>query len=296
MADYFELMKLFAACAESPSLAAAARRLGLSSASVSRGMTELETRLGTTLIERTTRALVLTEQGRLFYEDVKRILGEIEAAENALASKLARPTGRLALATPSLIGRYWLGPLLPQFLEANPDLRIDLLLLDRPVHLVEESLDAALHIGHLEDTDLIARKLGEIRMIVCAAPAYLARRGVPEHPEDLMRHECLVFADTGAAPEWRFQTAEGRKIAIVPPARLRSNALDLVVAAAMEGGGLVRAPSWQVADALADGRLLPVLKAYERPPAPLNLLFTKARSHLPKVRALVDFLSAHRRF
>lgn len=296
MADYFDLMKLFVVTAESPSLASAGRKLGLSSASVSRGMTELETRLGTALVERTTRSLALTEQGRLFYEDVKRILAEIEAAENALTFELEVPVGRLCISAPSLLGRFWLGPLLPQFLRQHKRVTIDLLLLDRPVHLIEEALDAALHIGHLEDSELIARKLGDIRMVVCAAPAYLAKHGLPQTPEDLMRHECLVFADAGAAPEWRFQAKDGRKITIAPPARLRSNALDIVAAAALQGTGLVRAPSWQVAAAIASGRLAPVLEDYERPAAPLHVVFTKARSRLPKLRAFVDFLFTNRKF
>lgn len=173
---------------------------------------------------------------------------------------------------------------------------LDLLLLDRPLHLVEEALDAAIHIGHLEDSDLLARKLGDIRMVVCGTPSYLAKHGVPQRPEDLMDHECLVFADAGAAPEWRFQSSDGRKIAIAPRARLRSNALDLVIAAALQGGGLVRAPSWQIAAEIASGRLTPVLEAYERPAAPFHVIFTKARSRLPKLRAFVEFLAANRNF
>lgn len=296
MADYFDLMKLFVATAECPSLAAAARKLGLSSASVSRGLTELETRLGSQLVERTTRALALTEQGRLFHAEAKRILADVEAAENALASQRAAPKGRLMIATPSLIGRSWLGPLLPEFLAAYPELELHILLLDRPVHLVEEGIDAALHIGALKDSDLIARKLGEIRMMVCAAPAYIAEYGMPEAPADLAQHRCLLFADASAAPEWRFRDANGRDVNILPPARLSTNALDLAVRAARDGCGLVRAPSWQIAADLKRGVLVPVLESYERPPAPLHVVFTKARSHLPKLRVFLDFLADHRIF
>jgi DNA-binding transcriptional LysR family regulator len=296
VADYFDLMRLFVATAECSSLAAAARKLGLSSASVSRGLTELETRLGSRLVERTTRALGLTEQGRLFYSEVKRILADVEAAENALALQSAAPKGRLTIATPSLIGRFWLGPLVAEFLAAYPDLDLNVLLLDRPVHLIEEEIDVALHIGALQDSDLIAQKLGDIRMIVCAAPAYIAQYGMPEQPEDLAQHRCLVFADAAAAPEWRFRATNGRNIVVFPPARLTTNALDLTVQAALDGCGLVRAPSWQIATALTRGALVPVLESYERPPAPLHLVFTKARSHLPKLRVFRDFLAERRIF
>lgn len=296
MADYFDLMKLFVATAECQSLAAAARKLGLSSASVSRGLSEIETRLGSQLVERTTRALALTEQGRLFYSEAKRILADVEAVENSLASQRRAPKGRLTVATPSLIGRFWLGSLVAQFLTAYPDLDLNVLLLDRPVHLIEEDIDAALHIGGLKDSDLIAHKLGDIRMIVCAAPSYIAQNGMPEQPDDLAQHRCLVFADVAAAPEWRFRAPNGRNIAIMPPARLTTNALDLAVQAALDGCGLVRAPSWQIAAALKRGALVPVLESYERPPAPLHLVFTKARSHLPKLRVFCDFLAAHKIF
>lgn len=295
MADYFELMKVFIAIAESPSLAAAARKLGVSAATVSRSVTDLETRLKAALVERTTRSLALTEQGRLFYEDAKHILGQVEDAENTVASKLKTPGGRLALSAPSLLGRFWIGPLLPQFLASYPGLAVDLLLLDRPVNLIEEGLDAVIHIGHLEDSELLARKLGDIRMVVCGAPSYLATHGTPRTPDDLRAHECLVFADAGTTAEWRFQ-AKDRTIALVPPSRLRSNALDLVVDAARQGAGLVRAPSWQVAADIADGRLVAVLEDYERPTAPLHIIFTKKRSGLPKLRAFVDFLLARMKF
>ncbi len=296
MADYFDLMKLFVATAENGSLAAAARKLGVSSASVSRGLTELEVRLGVKLVERTTRALALTEQGRRFHEDVRRILAEVDAAQDALHEKQGTPAGRLAISAPSLLGRFWLGPLLPTFLDAYPQVTLDLSLLDRSVHLIEEGFDAALQIGKLENSDLIARKLGDIRMIVCAAPAYLQHHGIPQSPEELQDHRCLVFADPAAAPEWRFRRKDGRNVTILPPARLCSNALDLVVAAAIDGAGLVRAPAWQIAAAVKSGRLTPVLEAYERPPAPLHIVFTKARSHLPKLRVFVDFVFAHRAF
>ncbi|TAL77672.1 MAG: LysR family transcriptional regulator [Beijerinckiaceae bacterium] len=289
-------MRWFAVTAESASLASAARKLGLSPATVSRGLTELETRLGAKLVERTTRSLALTEQGRLFQEDARRILVEIEAAEEALSARQKAPAGRLAISAPSLLGRAWLAPLLPEFLATYPRISVDLLLLDRPVRLVEEGLDAALVVGRLESSGLIARKLGDIRMIVCAAPSYLAARGVPETPEDLAHHECLIFADAGAAPEWRFKTGGGERTTIVPPARLTSNALDVVVAAAVQGRGLVRAPLWQVAADLAAGRLVSVLENYERPPAPLHIVFTKTRAGLPKLRAFVDFIFAGRRF
>lgn len=288
--DRFEAMAVFIKVAEAGSLSAAARALGLSLTSVSRQLAALEERLGTRLVLRTTRRLALTEAGRLYHEQARRILGEVEEAEQALTAHQAEPTGRLHVAAPTLIGRLKLAPLLPDFLARHPGLAIDLTLTDRPVDLVEDGVDLVLRIGRQPDSSLIVRRLGGIRMRVCAAPAYLARRGEPASPEDLAGHDCVVFAMAPGPVSWPFQTAVGR-VTVPVAARLRANDLDAAVAAALAGAGLVRAPSWQVADLVAAGRLTAVLTGYERPSAPVQALFLPSRLLSPKIRLFADFLA-----
>ena len=288
--DRFEAMAVFVAVAEAGSLSAAARELGLSLTSVSRQLAALEDRLGTRLILRTTRRLALTEAGRLYREQARRILSEVEEAEQALTAHQSEPSGRLHVAAPTLIGRLKLAPLLPEVLARHPRLSIDLTLTDRPVDLVEDGIDLAIRIGRLPDSSLIVRRLGHIRMQVCAAPGYLARRGEPAAPEDLAGHDCVVFAAAPGPVSWPFQTPAGR-VTVPVAARIRANDLDAAVAAALAGAGLVRAPSWQVADLLAAGRLKPVLTAYERPSTPVQALFLPSRLLSPKIRLFADVLA-----
>ncbi|WP_343713734.1 LysR family transcriptional regulator [Inquilinus sp.] len=288
--DRFEAMAVFVKVAEAGSLSAAARRLGLSLTSVSRQLAALEERLGTRLVIRTTRRLALTEAGRLYHEQARRILGEVEEAEQALTAHQCAPAGRLHIAAPMLIGRLKLAPLLPEFLARHPGLAIDLTLTDRPIDLIEDGVGLAIRIGRLPDSSLILRRLGSIRMRVCAAPGYLARRGEPAVPADLAGHDCLVFTTAPGPVSWRFQAASGR-MTIPVSARIRTNDLDATIAAALAGAGLVRAPSWQIADLVAAGRLTPVLTDYERPSAPVQALFLPSRLLSPKIRLFADFLA-----
>ena len=288
--DRFEAMAVFVKVAEASSLSEAARGLGLSLTSVSRQLTALEARLGVRLVVRTTRRLALTEEGRLYHAQARRILAEVEEAELALTAQQAEPTGRLHVGAPTLIGRLRLAPLLPEILTRHPRLAVDLTLTDRSVDLVEDGIDVAIRIGRQPDSSLIARRLGSIRMQVCAAPGYLARRGTPQTPADLAGHDCLVFAEAPGAAAWPFQMAAGR-VMVPIPARIRANSLDAVVAAALGGAGLVRAPSWQIADSIAAGRLLPVLTEFERPAAPVQALFLPNRLLSPKIRLFVDLLA-----
>jgi len=288
--DRFEAMAVFVKVAESDSLSAAARGLGLSLTSVSRQITALEQRLGTQLVVRTTRRLALTEEGRLYHAQARRILAEVEEAEQALTAQQAEPAGRLHVGAPTLIGRLRLAPLLPEILARHPRLDVDLTLTDRPVNLAEDGIDVAIRIGRQPDSSLIARRLGTLRMQVCAAPGYLARRGEPATPADLAGHDCLVFAEAPGAASWPFQMPDGR-VMVPVPSRIRANSLDAVVAAALGGAGLVRAPSWQLADPIAAGRLVPVLTPYERPSTPVQALFLPNRLLSPKIRLFVDFLA-----
>jgi DNA-binding transcriptional LysR family regulator len=290
--DKFAAMRVFVRIADAGSLSAAGRQLGFSLTSVSRQLMALEAVLGTTLVERTTRHLALTESGQLYYERAKQILDEVAEMERGLTMQTGVASGRLHVSAPSLLGRLRLAPMLPGYLAEQTRVSVDLMLADRPVRLAEEGVDVALRIGPLEDSGLIARKLDDIQLVVCAAPNYLRRRGEPARPDDLVEHDCLAFGDVPGVAEWGFQDGAVRRSLRIPT-RLCANDFDSLVSAALAGAGLVRVPSWQVAHYLADGRLKIVLETYQRPPTPLSILTLRNRLLLPKVRAFVDFLQHH---
>jgi DNA-binding transcriptional LysR family regulator len=290
--DKFAAMRVFVRIADAGNLSAAGRQLGQSLTSVSRQLMALEEFLGTTLVERTTRHLSLTESGLLYYERAKQILEEVAEAERGLTAQRGVASGRLHVSSPSLLGRLRLAPMLPDFLAEQTQVSIDLMLVDRPVRLAEEGIDVVLRLGPLEDSGLIVRKLDDIQLVVCAAPDYLRRRGEPARPDDLVEHDCLAFGDVPGVAEWSFQDGTVRRSLRIPT-RLCANDFDALVSAALAGAGLVRVPSWQVAHYLADGRLRMVLKAYQRSPTPLSILTLRNRLLLPKVRTFVDFLQQH---
>src|SRR5246127_2145048 len=269
--DKFAAMRVFVKIADAGNLSAAGRQLGLSLTSVSRQLMALEEFLGTTLVERTTRHLSLTESGLLYYERAKLILEEVAEAERGLTAQRGIASGRLHVSAPSLLGRLRLAPMLPGFLAEQTQVSIDLMLVDRPARLVEEGIDVALRVGLLEDSGLIVRKLDDIQIVVCAAPDYLRRRGEPARRDDLVEHDCLAFGDVPGAAEWSFQDGTVRRSLRIPT-RLCANDFAALVSAALAGAGLVRLPSWQIAHYLADGRLRIVLEAYQRPPPPLGIL------------------------
>jgi DNA-binding transcriptional LysR family regulator len=287
--DKFAAMRVFVKIADVGNLSAAGRQLGLSLTSVSRQLIALEEVLGTTLVERTTRHLSLTEPGQLYYERAKQILEEVAEMERGLTTQTGVASGRLHVSAPSLLGRLRLAPMLPGFLAEQARISIDLMLVDRQVRLADEGIDVALRVGPLEDSGLIVRKLDDIQLVVCATPDYLRRRGEPATPDDLVEHDCLAFGDVPGVAEWSFEDRAARKSLRIPT-RLCANDFDALVSAALAGAGLVRVPSWQVAHCLADGRLRIVLEAYQRPPTPLSILTLRNRLLLPKVRAFVDFL------
>jgi DNA-binding transcriptional LysR family regulator len=288
--DLMSAMATLVRAVDAGSLSAAARSLPSSLTSVSRQISALEQHFGTRLLLRTTRRLALTDEGRILYERAKAIISEVKEIEAALSRDRHQPSGRIRVASPSLMGRLVIAPLLAEFLRRYPALSVDLLLVDRTVDLVEEDIHLAIRIGRLRDSQLVARKLADLRMIVCASPAYLARRGMPETPGDLAHHDCLVFSDVPGSAEWRFADdgKAGRKIRI--SGRLWMNSLDALATAAKEGAGIVRVPSWQAETDLAAGRLVRLLADYEPAPVPLHLMFQPSRPASPKIRAFVDYL------
>jgi DNA-binding transcriptional LysR family regulator len=288
--DHVAAMSTFVRVVESGSLSGAARAIPSSLTSVSRQIAALEAHYGTQLLLRTTRRLALTEDGRLFYDQAKSVLNEFKQIELLLSSRRDKPAGRLRVSAPTLMGRLLVAPLLPEFLRRHDGISVELLLVDRAVDMVEEDIHVALRVGRLPDSPLIARKLGDLTMIVCAAPSYLQRRGVPQTPDDLRGHDCLVFSDTPGAAQWRFKANRKTDYKIGLSGRLWINSLDALVAAAADGAGIVRVPSWQVAREIAAGRLQRILTAHEPPATPVHLVFPPARLGSPKTRIFVDYL------
>jgi len=286
-------MATFVRVVDAGSLSAAARSLPSSLTSVSRQISELEQQFGTRLLLRTTRQLALTDDGRILYERAKGILGELKELEAALSREHHQPSGRLRISTPSLMGRLVIAPLLDEFLRRFPSLCVDLLLVDRAVDMVEEDIHLWLRVGHLPDSQLVARKLADLQMIVCASPAYLERRGTPQAPADLKHHDCLVFSDTPGIAHWRFGRDPKAEYRIRLFGRVWVNSLDALVTAARGGAGIVRVPSWQVEAELAEGRLRRILRKHEPAPTPLHMLFQPSRLASPKTRAFADFLIQH---
>jgi DNA-binding transcriptional LysR family regulator len=292
--DQLAAMATFVRVVDAGSLSGAARSLPSSLTSVSRQISALEELFGTRLLLRTTRRLALTDDGRLLYERAKSILSELKEVESALSSRRQQPSGRVRVAAPTLMGRLLIAPLLADFLHRYPAVSVELLLVDRAVDMVEEDVQLALHVGHLADSQLVARKLADVQMIVCAAPAYLQRVGIPGEPADLAHYDCLVFSDTPGAGEWRFTDGKTEyKIRIA--ARLWINSIDALVQAAKDGAGIARVPSWLVAADLADGRLRRILGDDQPAPAPVHLLFQSSRLASPKVRAFADYLISRMR-
>lgn len=288
--DQFAALATFVRVVDEGSLSGAARSLPSSLTSVSRQLSALERHFGTQFVRRTTRSLALTDEGRMLYERAKAILTEVKEVETALSASRQEPTGRVRVSAPTLLGRMLVAPILAEFLRRYPAVSVDLQLVDRAVDMLEEDIHVALRVGHLPDSELVARRLADIQMIVCAAPSYLERRGTPTAPAGLTAHDCLAFSDMPGLNEWRFGTRAKSELRVAISPKLRINSLDALVLAAGQGAGIVRLPSWLVKRELAAGRLVRILNDHEPAPSPLHLLFQSARLTSPRTRAFVDYL------
>lgn len=284
-------MAVFAQVVEEKSFSGAARRLGLSKAAVSRQVAALEDALGSQLLNRTTRRLSLTEAGLVLYEHCARIAAEAEAAERAAANLSAAPRGLLKVNAPMSFGQLHLAPALAAFLARYPEVELEVTLNDRYVNLIEEGFDLAVRIGRLEDSSLIARRLAGARQILCAAPAYLARRGAPDAPLALKDHDCLLYSYQRSPNEWRFKGPRGEERVRVQ-GRFTANNGDVLRQAALDGLGVALLPSFIVGPDLRSGALTELLTAYRPPELGVHAVYPASRHLSPKVRRLVDFLAA----
>jgi DNA-binding transcriptional LysR family regulator len=286
--DRFDGLSAFVAVADLKGFAAAARKLGLSASAVTRVVAALEDRIGLRLLQRTTRSVSLTDAGARYLERARRILADLEEADGSAQAERSTPTGRLVVSAPLAFGRLHVAPLMCAFLQRYPDIVGELQLSDRTVNLVEDGIDLAVRIGHLPDSTLIMRHLGETRRIVIASPDYLERNGEPRNPGELAGHRIIHFAGLGGgASDWRF-SRDGReqRIAIAP--HYLTNSADAGVWHAARDGGLAMVLAYQAADELRDGRLKIVLREFEPPPLPIQAVYPAARLLSAKVRAFVD--------
>jgi DNA-binding transcriptional LysR family regulator len=289
--DRFAEVEAFVRVAEMESFSGAARKLGASKSAISRLVGALETRLGARLFHRTTRALTLTEAGRGYLERSRRVLADLEEADQCVGELQGAPRGRLRVNAPMSFGFLHLAPAIPDFMALFPEIEIELSMNDRFVDLVEEGFDVAVRIGALASSSLIARKLAPIRRIVCASPEYLARRGVPLTPDDLKTHDCLPNSNMALLHEWRFVDEAGKPVTVDIHGRLCANNGDALRIAALKGLGLAFLPSFIVGADLQSGHLSSVLDRFVPQDMSLNAVYPTARHLSPKVRAFVDFLS-----
>ncbi len=287
--DRFHAIRVFIEVAERGGFAAAARAMAMSPPAVTRAVSALEDRIGTRLLVRTTRSVRLTESGERFLHDGKRILAELEEAEDAAIGSHAAPRGELRITAPVLFGRLFVAPILAEFLDAYPHVGARTLFVDRVVNLMDEGLDVAIRIGNLPDSSLTAIRAGTVRPVMFAAPDYLDKHGRPAHPDDLVRHRLILPLATGVFHEWAFRD-NGAPLSVRIESRLRMNTNDAIIELAMRGWGLSRLLSYQVAAQIADGRLEIVLGEYEPAPMPIHVVHQEGRMVSARLRAFVDFM------
>ena len=285
--DRLAAINVFVAIAEAGSLSAAGRRLGMPLSTVSRYLAALEDQVRVRLITRTTRDLVLTESGRHYLESCRRIVAELEAAELRLAGEHEEPQGELAVTAPVVFGRLQVLPVVVEFLRMFPRVTARLLLVDRTVDLIEEGLDVSVRIGALPDSSLIAARVGSIRHITCASPAYLASRGRPSSPQELRNHDCISFTALSPVERWSFAGPKPQRVNLHP--RLTVNTAEAAIDAAVAGLGITRVLSYQAARPVADGSLRLILENFEPEEMPVNILHREDRLPQAKVQSFIAF-------
>jgi DNA-binding transcriptional LysR family regulator len=288
--DRIDAMQAFVTVADLEGFAPAARKLGLSPSAVTRLIAALEEHLGARLLQRTTRQVTLTDAGSRYLERVRRILADVGEAEDAVEGERIRPGGRLVISAPVGFGRLHVSPVVSAYLKRYPEVGADLRLSDRLINLLEEGVDLAVRIGHLPDSTLVARHVGEMRRIVVASPEYLKGHGEPKRPAEISAHVTIQFGAMTAAPDWRF-IEDGQEIRVSPTPRFATNSADAAIQHAEAGGGLTRVLAYQAAASLKAGRLKIVLAKFEQPPLPIHIVYPTSRLLSAKVRTFIDLVT-----
>ncbi|WGS51585.1 LysR family transcriptional regulator [Paraburkholderia sp. D15] len=286
--DRLTSMAVFVKTADTGSFAAAALAFGMSSQMAGKHVSTLEERVGARLINRTTRRQSLTEIGQIFYERCKALLADAEAAESVAHELSSSPSGRLRITAPVTFGASCIAPLIARYVRRHPRVRVELTLTDRFVDLIDEGYEAAIRLGDLADSSLIARPLMPYRMLACASPGYLAEHGEPATPQALADHACLsfVYMSRPVATEWRFSDAHGEYVVPISGPFL-ANDVKALRSAALHGAGVMLAPEVAVREDLAAGHLVRILGGYDTPSRPMHLVFPASRA-TPKLRAFID--------
>jgi DNA-binding transcriptional LysR family regulator len=288
--DRIDAMHAFVTVADLQGFAPAARKLGLSPSGVTRLIAALEDRLGARLLQRTTRQVALTDVGARYLERARRILADVEEAESSVEGERTQPGGRLVVSAPVGFGRLHVSPVMSAYLKRYPEVSSELRLSDRMINLVEEGVDLAVRIGHLPDSTLVARHVGEMRRIVVASQDYLKRRGEPKTPGEIASHDTILFGAMTAAPDWRFVEG-GSEIRVAISPRFSTNSADAAIQYAEAGGGLTRVMAYQAAASLKAQRLRIVLAAFEQPAMPIHIVYPTSRLLSAKVRTFIDLVT-----
>ncbi|WP_168798705.1 LysR family transcriptional regulator [Herbaspirillum sp. ST 5-3] len=289
--DTLTSMKVFAAVVDTGSFAAAADRLDISRAMASKYVAHLEEHLGTRLLQRTTRKLTLTESGTSYYDRCTQILADISEAEEGAVRHTEAPHGTLRLTMPVSFGILHMGPIVSDYMKQYPDVKVDLLLNDRRVDLIEEGLDLAVRIGLMPESGLIAKKLASDRIAICGAPEYLKRHGMPGTPADLAHHNCLMYSYAATGDDWKMSGPGGTHTVKVAGS-LRATNGDMIRLAALGGVGLIRQPLFLVGEDIRAGRLVEVLGEYSSGELGIYAVYPSRKHLSAKVRTFVDFVAA----
>lgn len=291
MIDRLDSMRVFITALNEGSLARAGQRLSRSPAAITRAVAALEAHVGAPLLHRTTRKLQLTEAGERYAAVCRHVLTELEEAELSVAGHAAAPHGVLTITAPVMFGTRILRPVVGEFLQQHPKVQVRYLLLNRLTNLVDEGIDVGLRIAALQDSSLIALKIGEVRRVLCASPAYLASRPPPTSISDLASHDCIAIEPTSPEDIWSFPPIAGRKMArtVRVRPRLMVNADEAAVSAAVDGEGIARILSYKIQQEVSDGKLVVILPDDEPPAVPVHLVASESRLAVPKVRAFMDF-------
>ena len=288
--DRFENMGAFIRVVEAGSISGAADRLGVAKSAVSRRLKELEEHLGVELFHRTTRSMNLTDTGRAFYHQCVRILEDVLEAEHATSQAHITLKGSLKIALPSTFGLMHMGPAINEFLQAHPEIEFDLDFNDREVDLIQEGFDLAIRIAKLPDSSLIARRLAPIQFVMCASPVYLDRMGMPESPDQLREHQCLIYSLLRDYEYWYLMDSTGKEIRTKIQPYLKASTGEFLKDAAVEGLGIILLPSFIAYKEIERGTLVPVLKDYKIPQIDAYAIYPQTRHLSQRVRAFVDFL------
>lgn len=283
-------IETFAAVAEKGSFTAAAETLGISKPVVSKQISQLERHLGVQLLQRTTRRLHLTQAGEVFANYSQRIMSDVREAEQSVLPMQSEPQGRLRVSVPESLVMSLLPETLLSFQQLCPKLELDIRASGRFEDLVEEGIDVALRVGKLDDSSLIARLLMPCKFHVCISPDYSLRHGVPEHPNDLSEHNCLVYSQSSKFDTWVFKEKDGKDIKVKVKGNLRSDAGALLMDSAISGNGIIIGPTYMVANALSNGQLVTVLDDYCHTETGLYAVYPYSKLVSSKVRAFVDYL------